>query len=248
MSWLLLCLLFAASIIILIVFLRWEQKTVEPIVDLALLRKRPFLAANVYNLIYGTCVLGVFTLVPLYAVSVYGMSTFESGFIMTPRSVAMVIMSAIASFALMRWGYRRPILIGTVAITLSLFLLALEPQGIEVMGLHLNATVLLWIIMLISGIGFGAVIPAANNACIELMPDKVATITGVRIMFRQIGSTIGIALSTVIIHVLVDARYAFHVLLLGWAVVMILSVIVVFAMPSRPNSSVCLPERVKQKQ
>ena len=29
--------------------------------------------------------------------------------------------------------------------------------------------------------------PAANNACIELMPHRIAAITGVRGMFRQTG-------------------------------------------------------------
>lgn len=247
-SWILPCLLFVSGIIFLIVFLRWEQKTTKPIIDLAILKEKPFLATNIYNLIFGACVLGVVTLIPLYAVSVYGMSTFESGFILTPRSVAMVVMSAIASFALTRWGYRWPILLGTVATALSLFLLALEPQEIEVMGFRPNAYVLLGIIMFISGFGFGVAAPASNNACIELMPDKVATITALRMMFRMIGGAFGIALSTVVIHVVGDIRYAFQILFFGWSVILLLSLIAVFAMPSHPNSSSSLNANLKPER
>ena len=241
-------LLIVSGIIFMIIFLRWEQKTANPIIDLAILKEKPFLATNIYNLMFGACVLGVVTLIPLYAVSVYGMSTFESGFILTPRSIAMVIMSAIASFVLMRWGYRRPILLGTITTALSLFLLALEPQEIEVLGFHPNAYVLLGIIMFISGFGFGVAAPASNNACIELMPDKVATITALRMMFRMIGGAFGIALSTVVIHVVGDVGYAFQILFFGWTVILLLSLIAVFAMPSHPNSILALHTNQKPER
>ena len=51
-------------------------------------------------------------LVPLYAVSLYGLSTLDSGLILTPRSVGMLAASAVTSFYLVRWGYRWPMLIG----------------------------------------------------------------------------------------------------------------------------------------
>ena len=53
---------------------------------------------------------------------------------------------------------------------------------------------------MLSGIGAGIANPASNNACIELMPEKVATITGLRGMFRTVGGALGISLITIILH------------------------------------------------
>jgi hypothetical protein len=55
-------------------------------------------------------------------------------------------------------------------------------------------------LMLMSGIGIGIMFPATNNACIELMPEKVATIVGLRGMFRTAGGAPGVSLVTFILH------------------------------------------------
>lgn len=233
-SWLIPVLSLLAGLALLYIFIRRERKIPEPIFDFALFRQRPVMATNIYNIFYGACALGVVTLVPLYAVSIYGMSTFASGYILTPRSIAMIIASAIASFSLMRCGYHRPILLGTVLIAISLFLLGAEPQGFKIMGYELDVTMVILIIMLISGIGIGTASPAANNASIELVPDKVATLTSVRIVFRQIGSIAGILLSTIVLHLIDDAERAFQILFCGWGLIMILSIITIFFIPASP--------------
>lgn len=233
--WVAVSLLLVLSIVILIAFLRWERTVREPIIDLEILRGKPFLGANAYNLIYGACAFGIFSLVPLYAVSIYGMSVFESGLILTPRSVGMMIASAITSFFLVRWGYRLPILVGTLMLIFSLFLLALESQGINVWGIQISSMMLLLTIMSLSGIGVGISAPAANNACIELMPDKVATITGLRGMFRQMGGAIGITIATLLLQSIGDMHRAFYLVFVSLALVMLLTVPAIFVMPSSPS-------------
>ncbi len=237
MSGLFAALLFAIGIVIMFLFIRRERRASEPVLDLVLFKQRPFVATNIYNFVYGAGAIGVINLIPLFAVSVYGMSTFESGLILTPRSIATIIVSAIASFSLMRWGYRKPIALGTVAMAASLFLLAIEPHGVQIGGLEVGATPVLLVILLLSGIGIGAVSPSSNNACIELMPDRVATITSVRILFRQTGSMLGILLSTVVLHMIADDGRAFQLLFLGWGAIMVLSIAAVFFIPSGPSWS-----------
>ena len=139
-----------------------------------ILRERPFLAANAFNLIFGCC-LGALTLVPLYAVSIYGMSTFESGAIITPRSVGLIMASTVTSFSLVRWGYRRPMLIGTIVIISCFVILAMETAVFNILSYQVGSTVLLLVVMGMEGLSEGVAIPAANNACIELMPHRVAT-------------------------------------------------------------------------
>jgi EmrB/QacA subfamily drug resistance transporter len=59
----------------LYLFFRQERKDPNPILDMALLRSKPFLAANLYNMIVGAGLLGIFAFIPLYATSVHKLST-----------------------------------------------------------------------------------------------------------------------------------------------------------------------------
>jgi MFS family permease len=236
-SWAVVGVLFAAGIIFMLAFIRREQRAPEPVIDMELLRKKPFLAANIYNIIYGFTALGVFSLVPLYAVSVYKLGIFESGLILTSRSVCIIIASSITSVALVKWGYRKPILIGTILCAIGLALLSFRFNEFALAGLHIGSIPLLLIILGLCGIGHGICTPAASNACIELMPEKVATITGLRGMFRQLGAVFGVAISTVIINTISSAQQAFFIIMLGSAVIMLVSIPSIFSMPSSPKAN-----------
>jgi len=104
LSLLLTLLFFAVSFSFLYLFLRQEDKDSNPILDTALLRSKPFLAANLYNMMVGAGVFGIFAFVPLYATSVHKLSTLVSGMILTPRSLGIIPASAVTSFLLKRWG------------------------------------------------------------------------------------------------------------------------------------------------
>jgi EmrB/QacA subfamily drug resistance transporter len=235
--WAVVAVLFVAGLGFMFAFVQRERCAPEPIIDLDLLRKKPFLAANIYNILYGFAALGVFSLVPLYAVSVYKLGIFQSGLILTSRSVCIIIASSITSLALVKWGYRRPILIGTILCAIGLGLLSFRFNEFDFAGLRIGSIPLLLMILGLCGIGHGICTPAASNACIELMPEKVATITGLRGMFRQLGSVFGVAISTVIINTVSNAQQAFFVIMFGAAVIMLISVPSIFSMPSSPKAS-----------
>ena len=213
-----------------LLFLRHEKHTQRPIVDLQLLKQRPFLAANIYNFIYGASALGIFSLVPLYLINVYHVSLLQAGVMLTARSIGMIIMSTVTSFFLVRWGYRKPMLFGNLIIAISLGLLAMRPTGVDSVAI-LGTSSLLFALLGVSGLGMGTSAPAANNACIELMPDKVATITGLRGMFRNLGSTTGVAVATVVIHQFSDTGMAFTVVFLSLALILLITIPAIFSMP-----------------
>ena len=145
---------FALAAILLIVFIRRLTRVENPIIDLQVLRERPFVASNAFNFLYGFGTLGVFGFIPLYAVSIYNMSTIDSGLIITPRSIAMVISSLIVSVNLMRWGYRWPMLIGTAITAAALVGLAFESPGVSIFGWSIGATALLIIFLFFSGFSY----------------------------------------------------------------------------------------------
>lgn len=237
-TWAVVGALFGTAIGFMIFFVRHEGGTKDPILDMEVLRGKPFIAANIYNLFYGAGVIGIMSLIPTYAVSVYQVSTFESGLILTPRSVGMIASSLTFSIFILRWGYRWPMIGGTSLAAISLLLLGFEPNEVTIFGIELSNMVLLFIIMALSGLGLGVAAPAANNACIELMPQQVATITGIRGMFRQTGGAVSITIATLVLHQVGNMAQGFHFILIGLAIVLLATIPAIFAMPSSPNSNV----------
>jgi EmrB/QacA subfamily drug resistance transporter len=232
LSFLLTVIFLVVSFSFLYVFFHQERRASNPILDMALLRSKPFLAANLYNMIFGAGVFAIFSFVPLYATSVHKLSTLISGVILTPRSLGMIPASAVTSFLLKRWGYRRPMLLGLIIISFATILLG---QGLELwrmIGVHLRAAGVVSFLMFIAGIGTGIANPASNNACIELMPEKVATITGLRGMFRAIGGAFGISLITIILHLSSTPGNGFRTTFTSFGLGLLFTIPLVFLMPT----------------
>lgn len=224
------------AIAMAVLFLYHCRSDKDAIFSLKMITRRPFLAANIYNFAFGSVgENGIMSLLPLYATSVYGMSVLQGGLIITPRAMGVVVVSIIASLMIMSWGYRRPIVIGTLIMAVGTMLLALEPGATTMTGLGLSPVLLLVLTALIVGVGAGLVNPAANNACIELMPEKAASITGLRQVFRRMGQTIGIAASTLVLELSGNMALGFSVLFIGYTVMLLVSIIAAYSMPAGPK-------------
>jgi MFS family permease len=190
-------------------------------------------AANIYNTIFGVTV-GALTFLPLYAVSVYGASTVDSGLIVTPRAALMFAGSFLSSLLLVRWGYRRPMIIGTGMMILTAFLLGFESRGLNIADYGLSGIAVTLVIVGLSGFGQGVSMPASNNACIELMPDRVSTITGVRQTFRNIGQALGIAVASIVLDNFGSLNRGFSFMFFGTALLAVVTIPCIFAMPRSP--------------
>ena len=218
--------LVAMSVLLAFFFLRQEKRAAQPIIDTRLLESKAFAAANVTNLVVGMTSIGLFSFMPFYAVSVHKFSTLMSGMILTPRSLAMAVTSAVTSFLLKKFGYRWPMAAGFTGMGLSIILLtpALLPSHGVIAAFS--------IIMLLNGTFAGMIFPSANNACIELMPDKVGTIVGLRNMFRNIGGALAISLITLIQHLSRDAYSGFMIVFIMFGIMPLVTVPLLFLMPA----------------
>ncbi|MBN2061001.1 MAG: MFS transporter [Deltaproteobacteria bacterium] len=226
--------LLAAAIVFMFFFLRHINRTENPIVDREIFRGRPFMAANLFNFVYGAAIFGVTSFIPLYVVSVYDMSTLASGLVLTPRSICVTLSGVITSLSLLRWGYRRPMLVGTMIIAFTLVLLGIELHGFIFLGIPVTSMTIMVVIMIFSGLGMGIVAPASNNACIDLMPERVAAITGVRGMFRTVGGAFSIVVITLLLENVGDVALGFMICFFGMAFLEIAVLPLIFAMPRGP--------------
>jgi MFS family permease len=127
---------------------------------------------------------------------------------------------------------------GMTLISLSTLLLAGE--GLRLIGKMspgLGNAEILAILVMITGIGNGIALPASNNACIELMPEKVATITGLRGMFRSVGGAVGISVITIILHLSSTPAFGFKVTFLSFGLGLLMAIPLVFLMPTGRTGS-----------
>lgn len=154
-----------------------------------------------------------------------------SGMILTPRSIGMIPASAITAFLLRRWGYRKPMFIGFIIISFSIILLQ-DPLFLRVIGIQIGIPETLSLLILVMGIGVGITAPAVNNACIELMPEKVASIVGLRGMFRTVGGALGVSLTTFILHVSGNYPLGFSITFSSFGLGLLCTLPLVFLVPA----------------
>jgi EmrB/QacA subfamily drug resistance transporter len=223
--------LFAVGGIFLAVFFWHEERTIQPMIDTKLLRWRPFLAVNIYNFVFGAVVFGISAFIPYYATVSYGMTAGQDGLLLTPRSLAMIVVSSITSLFIIRFRYRPPMIAGLIIISLSLFLLSRGYHDVIILGLGLGNMVVLALFVMIWGAGMGIANPAANNAALDLLPEKVAAVAGMRGMFRATGGVLGTAGVTLALSYFSDKTVGMQDIYFVLAFLLLLLIPIVFLIP-----------------
>lgn len=195
-------------------FVRHIRSHRAPFIPARLLYGHGFGVMNLINFVYGGAVLGLAAVVPLYAELRYGLLPLAAGTLLTSRAVGMIAVAGIASMALRRTGSRRPMAIGFGLIALGLVLLWLPPASVGPYGWLAAAAG-------ITGLGMGMAVPATNNATLQLAPDQVAAIAGLRGMFRQSGSILTLSATTALLATAHDPAVAQSRIFLVFAVLMV---------------------------
>jgi EmrB/QacA subfamily drug resistance transporter len=203
------------AIAALAAFVRHSRRHPAPFVSYRLLRGRGFGVMNLINFVYGAAALGFAALVPLYAEDRYRVTALGAGTLLTARAIGMIAIAGVAAMALRRTGYRLPMIAGFAILAAGLVMMALAPIG-------LSPYVWLAIAAAITGCGMGVSVPASNNASLQLAPDQVAAIAGLRGMFRQSGAITAVSITTALVARssqpgLVEAHvfFAFAILLIA---------------------------------
>jgi EmrB/QacA subfamily drug resistance transporter len=208
----------------------WRSEHIEePLIPVHLLRGRVFGTMNMVNFVWGACAIGFGSLVPLFAEERYGLSPLSSGTLLTARAVGEIGLALLASLLIYRTGYRLPMMVGFVFIAGGLALIAVRPEVLGPYGWLAAAAAL-------TGVGTGLSAPAANNASLELAPDDVGAVTGLRGASRQSGAIVAVAITTAVVarsgHEAVALGHAFFVL----AALLLLMVPAVLVVPDQVRS------------
>jgi EmrB/QacA subfamily drug resistance transporter len=220
-----------ASLVLFYVFYRHESRVDQPIIDLKLVVKHPYAVVNLHNFIFGACVWGCFAFVPYYASVQYGMGPLESGAIMTPRSITSILLGTVTSFMLVRLGYRLPIVMGLAIIAISNVILGQGWGEIDLGVLTIAPFFLLALNVGLAGIGSGMVMPASNNAILDLMPERAGVISAMRGMFRSTGGIIGTAVIVVMLELSQDKAAGLRTMFTAYGLLLLIAIPLTFLIP-----------------
>jgi EmrB/QacA subfamily drug resistance transporter len=181
--------MFALSLVGFIAFVLRERVAHDPILDLGLFRNRVFTVGMLTTFVMGAGFLAAIVFLPLFMVNVVGLSATNSGLTTVPLTFGVVFGNVIAGQIVSRTGRYKPLML------ISLAVLAV---GFVIMGFTITPEStqgeLTWKMVLL-GLGLGPSMPlytlAVQNA---VSPDKIGVVTSSSTFFRQMGSTIGVAI------------------------------------------------------
>jgi Na+/melibiose symporter-like transporter len=176
-----------AGVALLALFPLVEAHAKEPILPPELFRNLTFRTTSAIGFVVGFALFGSVTFIPLYLQIVKGHSATESGLLMTPMMLGVLVTSTGSGFLISRFGrYRAFPIAGTAIAAVGLYLLS----TLEVA----TATEVAAGYMLLLGLGLGLVMQvlvlAAQNA-VDYRLLGVAT-SGATLS-RQVGGSIGVS-------------------------------------------------------
>lgn len=180
--------LLAGSAVALGLFLLAETRASSPILPLDLFRNRVFTLANLAGFLLSMAFLGVVTFLPLYMQLGHGLNATASGLLILPLMGGLVVSSTIAGRLVTRTGRYKPfMLVGASGLLVGVFLLSRVGPQTPLWDLSLR------LVLVGLGLGPGQSLfsVAVQNA---VAASRIGVVTSVNQFFRQIGSTLGVAL------------------------------------------------------
>ncbi len=181
--------LLATSLVGFIAFIAIEARATSPLLDLALFRIKTFAIGTLGAFIVGNAFLGAIVFLPLFMVNVVGLSATSAGLTTTPLTFGIVTANIVAGQLVSRIGSYKGILLGSLVVQVGAF--ALFATTLSTAESQLSVSLK----MALLGIGLGPAIPLFTLAIQTAVPPRdIGVATAAATFFRQMGTTIGIAI------------------------------------------------------
>jgi EmrB/QacA subfamily drug resistance transporter len=186
-SWQVIGIMVLAVILLLVFGLVEHKHAKDPILPLDLFKNSIFSLSMLIVFLLGVAMFGAILYLPLFAQDVLGRTATNSGVIMTPMVLSLVVASIFIGQLVSRTGrYKFAAVFGMTAVTIGMLWLS-------TMGLHTTSGQFTGR-MIVLGIGLGFAMPIFNLIVQNAFPhSRLGIVTASVQLFRSIGATIGVA-------------------------------------------------------
>jgi MFS transporter, DHA2 family, multidrug resistance protein len=174
-------------------FVWHELTTAYPVVDLRILKSRQLAVGVLFGLILGVCLYATIFVLPVYLQNLQSFTAEQTGFVILPGALASAFTMAVMGRFTAKFDGRLSILAGVSIFALS-------------MWKHAHFTTesgmadFFWPLIL-RGVGLGLIfVPLTNLALADLPMSKIPNGTGLFNLMRQLGGSVGIAVSATLVQ------------------------------------------------
>ncbi|MDD5681389.1 MAG: DHA2 family efflux MFS transporter permease subunit [Candidatus Omnitrophica bacterium] len=184
-----LCRAAVITVISLIAFVFWELRTDHPIVNLRIFKDKNFSAGLIATALIGASMYGCMTLITLFYQTLLGYTAYLSGLVSAPLGIGAFVAAVAVGVLSKRFDGRILFTVGLVIISLACFSMGIINLQI---GMYSK-------LLPILAIGFGMMIsfvPLSLIAVGHLDNKDMGNGTGLFNLMRNIGGSIGIAITT----------------------------------------------------
>src|SRR6267378_2624997 len=186
-------LLAITSVVSLITFVWHELRTAHPVVDLRILKSRQLAVGVVFGLVLGVCLYATVFVLPVYLQNVRNFTANQTGLVILPGALASAFTMASMGRLQGKFDARLSIAAGVGVFALS-------------MWKHAHFTTesgmsdFFWP-LIFRGVGLGLIfVPLTNLALADLPMSKIPNGTGLFNLMRQLGGSVGIAISATLVQ------------------------------------------------
>ena len=174
--------LIAASVLLAILLVSYEKRTQNPILNIPLLIRGDILSLNLaYMLLSGSLTL-IIIYIPSFAQVVLHLNVQDSGTILTPLSVVLMISAVLGGILIDKFGAKPILMISSLATGAAIF-------GVS---LYVSDSLSLAIMLALLGLSLGLGLGAFQIIMMSYMPEsEKATGSGILGTFENIGGSVG---------------------------------------------------------
>ncbi|HEY4032480.1 MAG TPA: MDR family MFS transporter [Ktedonobacteraceae bacterium] len=191
-----------AAGVLLIVFFIAERFATEPLLPLDLFRNQVFSAGTGLAMMQGSVLLPLIIYLPLYLQVVLGQTATDSGAVITPLTVSIVIGASMSGFVIaMLKRYQMITILSALLLGFGMFLMTQMTATTSLLVAGRN--------MVIVGIGLGAFFSVSTLAVQNALPrTRLGIGTGAVRYLQALGQTLGLAIVGTVVNSVIASNLA----------------------------------------
>ena len=180
------------SVTATVIFVIWELRSRDPIVDLRVLGNRNFAVGTSLMIIMGIVLYGTIAMLPLFLQTLMGYSAVASGMAVSPRGFGAIASMLIVGRLINRIRGRYLVMFGFAVLGYSIY-------QFSKINLEISISSIVWP-NIISGFAMGFIfVPLTTMALGTLSNEQMGNASGVFNLMRNTGGSVGIATVTTLL-------------------------------------------------
>ncbi|PLT28815.1 MFS transporter [Peribacillus deserti] len=175
------------GIVLIVIFYFFEKKQTSPIVPLSMFKNKTISWININAFIGTLALFGTSSFIPLFLQDIAGLKVFISGVALLGTAIGWMAVSVPAGKWILKYGYRKLLIIGNSFLIISGLLLLLLNEN--------HGFVYVFLVMIVQGIAFGLLTTVGMIGSQQLVGGHEKGISTSFFMFcRNMGTAIGVTI------------------------------------------------------